>query len=144
MAVSDVTTCSAPRPAASVSFAGLVRLASRPDHLANGFDDQSGLGLVDVVAAVLGNDLTSARHSARQIRLQLARLLLSDGRYLEAFAAYEQVKGHEDPRIRREALIGTVKSSLRLGDFCGRMIFKRVATAGASAVAASDWPPRRR
>ncbi|MEO5742295.1 MAG: aspartyl protease family protein [Vicinamibacterales bacterium] len=54
---------------------------------------------------------------AAQVQLQLAKLLFSDGRYVEAFAAFEQVKGHDDPRIKREALTGSVKSALRLGDF---------------------------
>lgn len=54
---------------------------------------------------------------AAHVQLQLARLLFSDGRYIEAFSAYEQVKGHDDPRIKREALMGGVKSALRLGDF---------------------------
>ena len=54
---------------------------------------------------------------AAQVQLQLAKLLFSDGRYVEAFTAFEQVKGHDDPRIKREALTGSVKSALRLGDF---------------------------
>ena len=36
---------------------------------------------------------------------------------LEAFNAFEQVKAHDDPRIKREALTGSVKTALRLGDF---------------------------
>ena len=54
---------------------------------------------------------------AGYVQLQLAKLLFTDGRYLEAFTVFEQVKGHEDPRIKREALTGSVKSALRLGDF---------------------------
>ena len=54
---------------------------------------------------------------AAAVQLQLARLLFSDGRYIEAFAAFEQAKPNDDPRIRREALMGGVKSALRLGDF---------------------------
>ena len=46
---------------------------------------------------------------AAQVQLQLAKLLFSDGRYVEAFTAFEQVKGHDDPRIKREALTGSVK-----------------------------------
>ena len=53
----------------------------------------------------------------RYVQLQLGKLLFTDGRYTEAFAAFEQVKGHEDPRIKREALTGCVKCALRLGDF---------------------------
>jgi predicted aspartyl protease len=40
-----------------------------------------------------------------------------DGRYVEAFRVFEQAKPSEDPRVRREALMGGVKSALRLGDF---------------------------
>ncbi len=54
---------------------------------------------------------------AAEVQIQLGKLLFTDGRYLEAFNAFEQAKPHEDPRIRREALIGGVKSALRLGDF---------------------------
>jgi Flp pilus assembly protein TadD/predicted aspartyl protease len=54
---------------------------------------------------------------AAEVQLQLARLLFNDGRFSEAFAAFESVKAVEDPRIRRAALIGGVKTALRLGDF---------------------------
>jgi predicted aspartyl protease/Tfp pilus assembly protein PilF len=54
---------------------------------------------------------------AAAVQLQLAKLLFDDGRYVEAFSAFEQAKPNEDPRIRREALMGGVKSALRLGDF---------------------------
>ena len=54
---------------------------------------------------------------AAEVQLQLARLLFTDGRYVEAFNAYEQVKAHDDVRIKREALMGGVKTALRLGDF---------------------------
>lgn len=73
---------------------------------------------VAVAAAVTLSPIASAISSeAAHVQLQLARLLFWDGRYTEAFAAYEQIKGHDDPRIKREALIGGVKSALRLGDF---------------------------
>jgi Flp pilus assembly protein TadD/predicted aspartyl protease len=55
--------------------------------------------------------------AAAEVQLQLARLLSDDGRYIEAFNAYELIKGHENARIKREALKGAVKSALRLGDF---------------------------
>jgi predicted aspartyl protease len=54
---------------------------------------------------------------AAEVQLQLARLLFTDGRFIEAFNAFEQAKSSEDARIRREALIGGVQSALRLGDF---------------------------
>jgi Flp pilus assembly protein TadD/predicted aspartyl protease len=54
---------------------------------------------------------------AAEIQVQMAKILFADGRYGEAFDVFEQVKASEDPRIRREALIGGVKSALRLGDF---------------------------
>ena len=70
-------------------------------------------------AAVLALSPTASAISpeAAHVQLQLAKLLFSDGRYVEAFTAFEQVKGHDDPRIKREALTGAVKSALRLGDF---------------------------
>src|SRR6185295_11987553 len=54
---------------------------------------------------------------AAEIQLQMAKLLFGDGRYVEAFDAFEQAKTSEEPRVRREALKGSVTSSLRLGDF---------------------------
>ena len=54
---------------------------------------------------------------AAEVQIQLGKLLFTDGRYVEAFNAFEQAKPHEDPRVRREALTGAVKSGLRLGDF---------------------------
>jgi Flp pilus assembly protein TadD len=54
---------------------------------------------------------------AAELQIQLGKLLFTDGRYLEAFNAFELAKPNEDPRIRREALRGAVKSALRLGDF---------------------------
>ena len=71
-----------------------------------------------VIAVVTLSPIASAiSPEAGYVQLQLAKLLFTDGRYLEAFTAFEQVKGHDDPRIKREALTGAVKSALRLGDF---------------------------
>lgn len=80
------------------------------------------LRLVPVAAAfaalvAISPGISATSPDAGYVQLQLAKLLFTDGRYLEAFTAFEQVKGHEDPRIKREALTGTVKSALRLGDF---------------------------
>ena len=80
------------------------------------------LRLVPVAAAfaaivALSPALSAISPEAGYVQLQLAKLLFTDGRYMEAFTAFEQVKGHDDPRIRREALTGSVKSALRLGDF---------------------------
>ena len=80
------------------------------------------LRLVPVAAALAAIVAISPGVSALSpetgyVQLQLAKLLFTDGRYLEAFTAFEQVKGHDDPRIKREALTGTVKTALRLGDF---------------------------
>ena len=82
----------------------------------------SVLRLVSVVAAVaavvaLSPVASAISPEAGYVQLQLAKLLFSDGRFFEAFNAFEQVKGHDEPRIKREALTGTVKSALRLGDF---------------------------
>jgi Flp pilus assembly protein TadD/predicted aspartyl protease len=72
-----------------------------------------------VLAACLSlSPVTSAiSPDAAEVQLQMARLLFNDGRYIEAFDAFEQVKTAEDPRVRREALRGAVTSALRLGDF---------------------------
>jgi Flp pilus assembly protein TadD/predicted aspartyl protease len=71
-----------------------------------------------LAAGVIYSPMTNAiSPGAGEVQLQLARLLSADGRYIEAFNAYEQVKGDEDPRIKREALKGSVKTALRLGDF---------------------------
>ena len=73
-------------------------------------------GVVAAVIAISPN-VSATSPEAGYVQLQLGKLLFTDGRYTEAFAAFEQVKGHEDPRIKREALTGCVKSALRLGDF---------------------------
>jgi tetratricopeptide (TPR) repeat protein len=94
-----------------------------------------------VIAAVFTLSPIAAAISteAAEVQLQLARLLFSDGRFLEAFNAYEQVKGHEDARIKRESLTGSVKSALRLGDFshahADGQLLARTAPGNADAVA---------
>jgi Flp pilus assembly protein TadD/predicted aspartyl protease len=70
-----------------------------------------------VAIVALSPGASAISPEAGYVQLQLAKLLFSDGRYIEAFNAFEQVKGHDDPRIKREALTGAVKSALRLGDF---------------------------
>jgi len=71
-----------------------------------------------VAAVTLFTPVMSAiSPGAAEVQLQLARLLFVDGRYLEAFTAFELVKSHEDPHVRKEALMGGVKTALRLGDF---------------------------
>ena len=70
-----------------------------------------------VAAATLSTSALAISPEAASVQLQLAKLLFTDGRYVEAFAAFEQIKGHEDSRIKREALTGSVKTALRLGDF---------------------------
>ena len=90
-----------------------------------------------LVAVAPGVSATSP--DAGYVQLQLAKLLFTDGRYLEAFTAFEQVKGHDDPRIKREALTGTVKSALRLGDFshayADGQLLARTAPNNAEALA---------
>ena len=72
-----------------------------------------------VVAAVmfLAPAMSAISSDAAEVQIQLGELLFTDGRYLEAFTAFEQAKANEDPRIKREALMGGVKAALRLGDF---------------------------
>jgi Flp pilus assembly protein TadD/predicted aspartyl protease len=72
---------------------------------------------VVAVLGVLSPGISAISPEAGEVQIQLAKLLFADGRYIEAFNAFEQVKPHDDPRIRREALIGGVKSALRVGDF---------------------------
>jgi Flp pilus assembly protein TadD/predicted aspartyl protease len=77
---------------------------------------------------------------AAEVQLQLARLLFADGRYVEAFNAYEQVKAHDDVRIKRESLMGTVRTALRLGDFshahADAQLLVRSAPRNTDAIAA--------
>ena len=78
------------------------------------------LGFIAAAAAavvVLSPVASAVSPEAGYVQLQLAKLLFSDGRYTEAFHAFEVVKGNDDPRIKREALTGAVKAALRLGDF---------------------------
>jgi Flp pilus assembly protein TadD/predicted aspartyl protease len=78
------------------------------------------LSLAAMVAAALmflSPAMSAITPGAAQVQVQLAKLLFADGRYSEAFAVFEQLKSVDDPRIRREALVGGVKSALRLGDF---------------------------
>ena len=63
----------------------------------------SVLRLVPFAAAVaavfaLSPIASAISPEAAHVQLQLAKLLFTDGRYVEAFAAFEQVKGHDDPR----------------------------------------------
>jgi tetratricopeptide (TPR) repeat protein/predicted aspartyl protease len=104
----------------------------------------SVLRLVPFAAAVaavisLSPAVAAISSEAAMVQLQLARLLFADGRYLEAFNAYEQVKAHEDVRIKREALLGGVKSALRLGDFshahADAQLLSRAAPRDPEAVA---------
>ncbi|HET9467435.1 MAG TPA: aspartyl protease family protein [Vicinamibacterales bacterium] len=81
----------------------------------------SVLRLIPVAAiaavATLSTPTWAVSPDAGYVQLQLAKLLFTDGRYIDAFNAFEQVKGHDDPRIKREALTGSVRTALRLGDF---------------------------
>jgi tetratricopeptide (TPR) repeat protein len=66
---------------------------------------------------LLGSTIFAISSDAAEIELQLANLLYSDGRYIEAFDTYERVEACEDLHVRRRALIGSVRSALRLADF---------------------------
>jgi predicted aspartyl protease len=52
-----------------------------------------------------------------EIQLQLGKLLYAEGRYGEALTAFQVAVGSTESRVRVPARIGTVQSSLRLGDF---------------------------
>ena len=104
----------------------------------------SVLKLVPFAAAVatviaLSPAASAISQEAAEVQLQLARLLFTDGRYVEAFNAYEQVKAHDDVRIKREALLGGVRSALRLGDFshayADAQLLVRNAPKNAEAIA---------
>ncbi len=68
-------------------------------------------------AVMLSSGASAISPEAAEVQIQMAKLLFEDGRYVEAFDAFEQAKPIADPRIKREALAGAVKSALRLGDF---------------------------
>jgi Flp pilus assembly protein TadD/predicted aspartyl protease len=55
--------------------------------------------------------------ASSEVQLQLADLLLADGRYAEALEAYRLAKATPDTALRTRALVGVVKTMLRLGDF---------------------------
>ena len=66
---------------------------------------------------LLGSKILAISSDAAEIELQMANLLFSDGRYIDAFDTYERVEACEDLHVRRRALMGSVRSALRLADF---------------------------
>ena len=98
--------------------------------------------LAAVIAAALAlvsPPMSAISPEAGEVQIQLAKLLLADGRYIEAFHAFELAKPSDDPRIRREALMGGVKSALRLGDFshafADAQLLEKTAAKDAESVA---------
>jgi predicted aspartyl protease len=75
----------------------------------------AALAIAAAVALVPG--LSKPATASSEVQLQLADLLLADGRYAEALEAYRLAKGGADPGLRVRALAGLVRSMLRLGDF---------------------------
>ena len=73
--------------------------------------------IVGAAITFLSPGMSAISPEAAEVQVQMAKLLFADGRYVEAFDAFEQAKPSTDPRIRREALAGGVTSALRLGDF---------------------------
>ncbi len=74
--------------------------------------------VVVAAAATMSSRVQAISAEAAEVQLQMADLLFTDGRYVEAFDAYEGVKnGTDDPHVRRQALTGSVQSALRLGNF---------------------------
>jgi len=67
--------------------------------------------------AVVSPHVAAITPEAAEVQIQVARLLFADGRYVEAFDAFEHAKPIEDSRIHREALAGSITAALRLGDF---------------------------
>ena len=76
----------------------------------------AGAALV-VALPLLYPSASAISSDAAEIQLQMGNILFSDGRYIEAFDTFEQIKTSEDPHVRRRALTGSVRSSLRLADF---------------------------
>src|SRR5438445_10065375 len=104
----------------------VVKSAAVPQNSANSGETPPKLRVgapVALVAVVLAAclSLSSAPSAlspdAAEVQLQMAQLLFNDGRYVEAFDAFEHLKTSDDPRVRREALRGSVTTALRLGDF---------------------------
>ncbi len=73
------------------------------------------LAIAAAVALVPG--LSRPATASNEVQLQLADLLLADGRYAEALEAYRLAKGSPEAAVRVRALAGLVRSMLRLGDF---------------------------
>jgi Flp pilus assembly protein TadD len=67
--------------------------------------------------ALFTSAISAISPEAAEVELQLARLLFNDGRFVEAFNAFEEAKTAEDSRVHRAGLTGSIKSALRLGDF---------------------------
>ena len=81
---------------------------------------QRPLTLVAIIVAAclsLSPSMSAISPEAAAVQLQMAQLLFGDGRYGEAFASFEALKASDDPKIRREALTGSVQTALRMGDF---------------------------
>ena len=55
--------------------------------------------------------------SAAEVQLQFGDLLSGESRFEEAIAAYERAKTSEQPVQQYRALVGIIKSSLRVADF---------------------------
>jgi len=75
------------------------------------------VALAIAAAMAFAPGLSKPVTASSEVQLQLADLLLADGRYAEALEAYRLAKGSPDAGLRVRALTGLVKSMLRLGDF---------------------------
>lgn len=72
---------------------------------------------VAVAVPLLGSSVSAISSDAAEIELQMADLLFRDGRYIDAFDTYQRVEASEDPHVHRRALIGSIRSALRLADY---------------------------
>jgi Flp pilus assembly protein TadD/predicted aspartyl protease len=70
---------------------------------------------------------------AAEVQLRLGELLFAEGRFIEAFDAYEVAARADDTRLRRRALSGKVMAQLRMAEFSG---------AYADAVALAALSPK--
>jgi Flp pilus assembly protein TadD/predicted aspartyl protease len=74
------------------------------------------LSLLAAVGLVVAAEAVSPTDTP-EIQLQLGNLLYADGRFSEALTAYEQAVVSPEARVRAQARLGIVQSSLRVGGF---------------------------
>jgi Flp pilus assembly protein TadD/predicted aspartyl protease len=89
--------------------------------------------LVALPLVVVRTSTQAVSSEAAEVQLQLGDLLYEQGRFIEAFDAYEVAAKVADTRLRRRALAGKVRARLRMAEF---------ATAYDDAKALIELSPR--